>query len=332
MDDFVDEMSNWYVRRGRERFWAKGMEQDKINAYMTLYTALVTVAKCAAPMIPFMAEDIYRNLVAGIDKSAPESVHLCDFPVADEKLIDKELEENMEEVLKVVVMGRAARNAANIKNRQPIGKMYVKAEKKLSDFYVEIIADELNVKAVEFSDDVSAYTDYNFKPQLKTVGPKYGKFLKQIQTALAELDGNKAYGELKSEGVLKLPQVDASVELAEEDLLITMTQAEGYQTESDNTMTVVLDVNMTPELIDEGFVRELISKIQTMRKEAGFEVMDRIKITYTAGDKIKGIFEKYGTDISGDVLADSVSEGALTGYEKEWKINGEDVTLAVEKI
>ncbi len=332
LDDFVDELSNWYVRRGRERFWAKGMEQDKINAYMTLYTALVTVAKCAAPMIPFMAEDIYRNLVAGIDKSAPESVHLCDFPVADESLIDKELEENMEEVLKVVVMGRAARNAANIKNRQPIGKMYVKAEKKLSDFYVEIIADELNVKAVEFSDDVSAYTDYNFKPQLKTVGPKYGRFLKQIQTALAELDGNKAYASLKADGVLRLPDVDASIELAEEDLLITMTQAEGYQTEGDNTMTVVLDVNLTPELIDEGFVRELISKIQTMRKEAGFEVMDRIKVTYTAGDKLKGIFEKYGADISGDVLADSVTEGNLSGYEKEWKINGEDVTLAVEKI
>lgn len=331
LQEFVDEMSNWYVRRSRERFWAKGMEQDKINAYMTLYTALVTISKAAAPMIPFMTEDIYQNLVRSVDANAPESIHLCDFPVVDEEHIDKELEKNMDEVLKIVVMGRACRNEANIKNRQPIGKMYVKAEDELESFYKEIVEEELNVKEVEFKDDVSSYTTYIFKPQLRTVGPKYGKFLKQIQAALASLDGNKAMAELKTNGELKLSEVSDEVVLTEEDLLITMTQMEGYVTENDNNMTVVLDTNLTPELLEEGFVREIISKLQTMRKDAGFEVMDHIKVTYEANDKVTEIFDRNKEAIMGDVLAVSIEKSALSGFEKEWKINGEDVKLAVEK-
>lgn len=339
MEQFVDEMSNWYVRRSRERFWAKGMEQDKINAYMTLYTALVEICKCAAPMIPFMTEEIYRNLVCQIDADAPESIHLCDYPTVNEAYIDKELEKNMDEVLKIVVMGRACRNSANIKNRQPIGMMYVKAPSVLPEYFVEIIKDELNIKNVCFSDDVSAYTSYTFKPQLRTVGPKYGKFLGQIQKALAELDGNAAMAELKANGVLSLPSVSDEVQLSEEDLLITMTQAEGYVTEGDNTVTVVLDTNLTPELLEEGFVRELISKIQTMRKEAGFEVTDKITIYYKAGQKVTDIFEKYGSEIMGDVLGLSVvkdTEEAASAdengiYRKEWNINGETVLLGVKK-
>ena len=333
LEEFVDDMSNWYVRRSRERFWAKGMEQDKINAYMTLYTALVTICKAAAPMIPFMTEDIYRNLVCSIDPSAPESIHLCDFPTVDEKMIDKDLENAMDEVLKIVVMGRACRNSANIKNRQPIGQMYVKAPETLSDFYVDIIADELNVKKVTFTDDVSSYTDYQFKPQLRTVGPKFGKYLKQIQATLSELDGNKAMAELKANGCLKLDSISDEVVLLEEDLLITMTQAEGFVTEGDNYVTVVMDTKLTPELIEEGFVRELISKIQTMRKdkEAGFEVTDHIAVSFKADEKVTAIFEKYSEEIKSEVLADKITEGELSGYEKEWSINGEKVTLAVEK-
>ena len=338
LDDFVDDMSNWDVRRSRERFWAKGMEQDKINAYMTLYTALVTICKCAAPMIPFMTEDIYQNLVRSVDQTAPESIHLCDFPVANEAYIDAELEKNMDEVLKIVVMGRACRNSANIKNRQPIGNMFVKAPSALPEFFVEIIEDELNVKKVTFTDDVSAYTSYTFKPQLRTVGPKYGKFLGQIQKALAALDGNAAMAELKANGVLALPSVDESVKLAEEDLLITMTQMEGYVTEGDNTVTVVLDTNLTPELIEEGFVREIISKIQTMRKEAGFEVMDQITIYHKSDEKVSGIFEQYGDTIKSDVLGVNVvadAAGAFADepevYSKEWNINGEHVLLGVKK-
>ena len=338
LDDFVDDMSNWYVRRSRERFWAKGMEQDKINAYMTLYTALVTICKCAAPMIPFMTEDIYQNLVRSVDQTAPESIHLCDFPVANEVYIDAELEKNMDEVLKIVVMGRACRNSANIKNRQPIGNMFVKAPSALPEFFVEIIEDELNVKKVTFTDDVSAYTSYTFKPQLRTVGPKYGKFLGQIQKALAALDGNAAMAELKANGVLALPSVDESVKLAEEDLLITITQMEGYVTEGDNTVTVVLDTNLTPELIEEGFVREIISKIQTMRKEAGFEVMDQITIYHKSDEKVSGIFEQYGDTIKSDVLGVNVvadTAGAFADepevYSKEWNINGEHVLLGVKK-
>ena len=306
LDEFVDDMSNWYVRRSRDRFWAKGMEQDKINAYMTLYTALVEICKAAAPMIPFMTEEIYQNLVRSINTEAPESIHLCDFPAVNDAWIDKDLEKNMDEVLKIVVMGRACRNSANIKNRQPIGNMYVKAPNVLPEYFVEIIEDELNVKKVNFTEDVSAYTSYTFKPQLRTVGPKYGKFLGQIQKALAELDGNKAMAELKADGVLTLPSVSDDVKLSEEDLLITMTQMEGYVTEGDNTVTVVLDTNLTPELVEEGFVREIISKIQTMRKEAGFEVMDKISIYYHADEKVADIFHKYGNDIMGDVLGTEV--------------------------
>ena len=293
LDSFVDEMSNWYVRRSRDRFWAKGMEQDKINAYMTLYTALVTVAKTAAPMIPFMTEDIYQNLVRNLDPSAPESIHLCDFPVANEQHIDKELEDNMEAVLKIVVIGRACRNTANIKTKQPIGKMYVKADFALSEYFVEIIEDELNVKSVEFTEDVSAFTSYTFKPQLRTVGPKYGKYLKQIQQTLASLDGNQAMAKLKAEGALKLDNISDEVVLCEEDLLISMAQKEGYVSDSDGGVTVVLDTNLTPELIEEGMVREIISKLQTMRKEADFEVTDRIHVTYSGSDKVGEIFEKY---------------------------------------
>ena len=332
LEEFVDDMSNWYVRRSRERFWAKGMEQDKINAYMTLYTALVTISKAAAPMIPFMTEEIYRNLVCSIDKNAPESIHLTDYPEADLKMIDKKLEDSMDEVLKIVVMGRACRNTSNIKNRQPIGKMYVKAPTALDKYFVDIIAEELNVKEVHFTDDVSAYTSYQFKPQLRTVGPKYGKYLKQIQAALAELDGNKAMAELKETGSLKLDSVNDEVVLLEEDLLITMTQMEGYVTENDNAVTVVLDTNLTPELIEEGFEREIISKIQTMRKEAGFEVMDHIAVTFEADDKVASIFAKYSESIKSEVMADSIAAGPLAGYEKDWNINGEEVKLAVEKL
>ena len=331
LDNFVDEMSNWYVRRSRERFWAKGMEQDKINAYMTLYTALVTIAKTAAPMVPFITEDIYRNLVCSVDANAPESVHLCDFPTANEAYINRELEADMEAVLKIVVMGRACRNAANIKNRQPIGSMFVKAPSSLADYFVKIIEDELNVKKVSFTDDVSAYTDYTFKPQLRTVGPKYGKYLKQIQTELAQLDGNAAMNELRKNGVIRLDSIGENVVLSEEDLLITMTQMEGYMTEGDNTVTVVLDTNLTPELVEEGFVREIISKLQTMRKEAGFEVMDKIAVSYTADTKVADIFARYGETIRTEVLGISLTQDQLSGYSKEWNINGEKVTLSVEK-
>lgn len=331
LDSFTDEMSNWYVRRSRERFWAKGMEQDKINAYMTLYTALVTVAKTAAPLVPFITEDIYRNLVCSVDASAPESVHLCDFPAVCESYINAQLEADMEAVLKIVVMGRACRNAANIKNRQPIGNMFVKAPEKLEDYFVTIIEEELNVKKVSFTDDVSAYTDYSFKPQLRTVGPKYGKFLNQIKQALAELDGNAAMAALRETGVLRLDSIQEDIVLSEEDLLITMTQMEGYMTEGDQTVTVVLDTNLTQELLEEGFVREIISKLQTMRKEAGFEVMDKIAVSYTADTKAADIFVRNADTIQAEVLAVSLSADQPGGYSKEWNINGETVTLRVEK-
>ncbi len=332
LQEFVDDMSNWYVRRSRERFWAKGMEQDKINAYMTLYTALVNVAKAASPMIPFMTEDIYQNLVRSIDKNAPESIHLCEFPSVDEMHIDKQLEADMDEVLKVVVLGRAARNTANIKNRQPIGKMYVKADHELSDFYVEIIEDELNVKSVEFVEDVRNFTSYSFKPQLKTVGPKYGKQLGNIRKALAEIDGNAAMDTLKAEGALKFDFGAELVVLTEEDLLIDMAQTEGYVSESDNAVTVALDTRLTPELLEEGFVRELVSKIQTMRKEAGFEVMDHICVYQQNNDKIADILTRYADTIRSEVLADDIRTGEMGGYTKEWNINGETGILGVEKI
>ena len=332
LQSFVDDMSNWYVRRSRERFWAKGMEQDKINAYMTLYTALVTVAKAAAPMIPFMTEDIYQNLVKSIDASAPESIHLCDFPEVHENWINPKMEEDMADLLEIVVMGRAARNTANIKNRQPIGTMYVKSEFQLSEFYKEIIEDELNVKEVVFKDDIADFISYSFKPQMRTVGPKYGKLLNKIKTVLSELDGNKAMAELKSTGELKLDIDGQEIVLLEEDLLIDMAQMEGYVSESDHTITVVLDTNLTPELIEEGFVRELVSKIQTMRKEAGFEVMDKIRVYAKDNDKIVDIMKNHGDEIKSEVLAEDIVTGETKGYEKEWNINSEKVTMAVERI
>ena len=331
LQEFVDDMSNWYVRRSRERFWAKGMEQDKINAYMTLYTALVTIAKTAAPMIPFMTEDIYQNLVCSIDKSAPESIHLCDFPVADETLIDKELEASMEAVLDIVVMGRAARNAANIKNRQPIGTMFVKAENALGEMYQEIIADELNVKNVAFTDDVRDFTSYTFKPQLKTVGPKYGKFLGGIKQYLASVDGNEAMDTLNATGALTFEVNGESIALTKEDLLIDMAQKEGYVSQADNNLTVVLDTNLTAGLIEEGMVREVISKIQTMRKESGFEVTDKIVIYVSGNDKVSEIIKANAEEIKGDVLALDIKYGELAANSKEWNINGENVTLGVEK-
>ena len=332
LQDFVDDMSNWYVRRSRERFWAKGMEQDKINAYMTLYTALVTVAKVAAPMIPFMTEDIYQNLVRSLDKEAPESIHLCDFPVANEAHIDKDLEAKMEEVLKVVVLGRAARNTANIKNRQPIGRMFVKAETALPEFYQEIIQDELNVKKVEFTDDVRAFTSYSFKPQLRTVGRKYGKYVNEIKEILAGLDGNQAMDTLNETDLLSFETQDGTkVELAKEDLLIDMAQVPGFVSEGDNFVTVVLDTNLTPELIEEGFVREIISKIQTMRKEAGFEVMNHINVFQDGNEKLAEILKNHTEEIKKEVLADNILIGTMGGHTKEWDINGEKGMFGVEK-
>ena len=331
LDDFVDDMSNWYVRRSRERFWAKDMPQDKINAYMTLYKALVTVSKAAAPMIPFMTEDIYQNIVRSVDETAPESIHLCDFPEVNESYIDKELEENMERVLDIVVLGRACRNASAIKNRQPIGKMFVKAEFELSDFYKEIIEEELNVKEVEFTDDVRAFTSYSFKPQLRTVGPKYGKFLGKIKEALSSLDGNAAMDKINAGEPLTFDFDGNEVVLEKEDLLIDMAQVEGYVSESDNNITVVLDTKLSDELIEEGFVREIISKIQTVRKEADFQVMDKIVVNVDKNDTIKAIIENNLDEIKSEVLADNVIFGKINGYEKEWNINGEKVTFGVEK-
>ena len=331
LQSFVDDMSNWYVRRSRERFWAKGMEQDKINAYMTLYTALVEICKTAAPMIPFMTEDIYQNLVRSIDANAPESIHLCDFPKVNEAHIGKELEENMDRVLKLVVMGRACRNTANIKNRQPIGQMYVKADFELSEFFDAIVADELNVKNVTFTQEVRDFTSYSFKPQLKTVGPKYGKLLGGIKNVLSGLDGNAAMDELNANGCLRFEVNGEEVVLNREDLLIDTAQMEGYVSEDDNGITVVLDTNLSEELLEEGFVREIISKVQTMRKEADFEVMDKIVITYEGSEKAETVFAKNADEIGAETLALEVKKATPAGYVKEWKINGEAVTLGVEK-
>ncbi len=331
LEEFVDDMSNWYVRRCRDRYWAKGMEQDKINAYMTLYTALVTAAKAAAPMIPFMAESIYQNLVAGVDPTAPESVHLCDFPAVDETMIDRDLEEKMDEVLKIVVLGRAARNAANVKNRQPVSDLYVVAETELDEFYMDIIKEELNVKNVEFRDSVDEFITYTFKPQLKTVGPKYGKHLNQIREALANVDGQAAMKELNEKGALCFSFNGDDVELTREDLLIDTGKSDEYVSEGDNKVTVVLNIRLTPELIEEGFVREIISKTQTMRKDAGFEVMDHIKLYCAGNDTLAGIIGKNEEVIKTETLTDEVILGSASGFTKEWNINGEAVTLGVEK-
>ncbi len=331
LEDFVDELSNWYVRRSRERFWVKDMPTDKVNAYLTLYTSLVTIAKLSAPLIPFMTEEIYRNLVCSLDAAAPISIHLCDFPVADEALIDKALEENMDEVVKVVVLGRACRNAANIKNRQPVSKMYVKSDKTPDETFIPVIAEELNVKCVEFTDSVREFTTYSFKPQLRTVGPKYGKYLGQIRTLLTNLDGNAAMDEIESSGALKLDIPGADVSLTKEDLLIEMTKKEGFESLSDKGITVVIDKNLTPELIEEGNVREIISKIQTMRKDSGFEVMDRIRVAFSGNSAILDIANRNAAEICDETLSDDISEGTLE-FSKEWNINGEKVTLSVEKV
>ena len=332
LQDFVEELSNWYVRRCRDRYWAKGMEQDKVNAYMTLFEVLYKVSLLAAPMIPFMTEMIYQNIVRSVDPEAPESIHLCDYPAADESMIDPELEANMDHVLKLVVMGRAARNAANIKNRQPLARMFVKAPFALEGYFDEVIEDELNVKDVIFTDDVRSFTTYTFKPQLRTLGPKYGKQLNSIRTALTELDGNDAMDELRETGVLKLELPGLTAELTEEDLLIDMTQKEGYVSENNGDVTVVLDTNLTDALIEEGFVREIISKVQTMRKEADFNVTDHIRITYTASETLKKIFDAYAEDIASDTLADGIAEGSPEGYVKEWDLNGEACVLGVKQI
>ncbi len=333
LQDFAEELSNWYVRRNRERFWAKGMEQDKINAYMTLHTALVTICKAAAPMIPFITEEIYRNLVCSVDASAPESIHLCDFPAAEEAYIDKKLEADMEDVLEAVTMGRACRNTANLKNRQPLGRMYVKAENlQLGAYYTAIIEDDLNVKEVVFTDDVRDYTTYTFKPQLRTVGPKYGKLLGGIQRKLASLDGNAAMEELNTQGKIVFEVDGASVELSKDDLLIDMSQKTGYVSQENNRMTVVLDTNLTEDLVEEGFVYEMISKIQTMRKEAGFEVMDHIRVSVNGNEKLAGIAYGNREAICGKVLAEELTNGQDFAAAKEWDVNGEKAVIAIEKV
>lgn len=330
LQEFIDDLSNWYVRRSRERFWAKGMEQDKINAYMTLYTTLVEICKVCAPMIPFITDEIYQNLVREIDKNAPESIHLCDYPIANESYIDKELESNMQQVLKLVVLGRACRNNANIKNRQPIGTMFIKCETELPKYYIDIIKEELNVKEVIYKSDVREYTSYSFKPNLKTVGPKYGKLLNGIRTKLTEIDGNKAYDELQNEGKITFDIDQTKVELGNDDLLISIAQVEGYISESDYGYSVVMDTNLTEDLIDEGFFREIVSKIQTMRKDAGFEVMDKIEIYHADNKKIAEILDKYAEDVKREVLAVDIFEGT-DGFGKEWDVNKEKVFIGVKK-
>ena len=333
LEDFVDDLSNWYVRRCRDRFWAHGMEQDKINAYMTLYHALKNLCLCAAPMIPFMTEEIYQNIIRSVEKDAPESIHLCMIPDYDEALINQELESTMREALNIVVMGRAARNDANIKNRQPIGRMFVKAAKALPKYYADIVTDELNVKTIEFTDDVRAFTNYTFKPQLRTVGPKFGKLLGGIRKYLGAVDGNQAMDELNESGALRFTVGQDSVELTREDLLIDTAQTEGFVTQQNGGLTVVLDTNLSPELVEEGFVRELVSKIQTMRKEAGFEVQDHIDVYESENDRIREILEKHEDQLKKEVLADTVAytDAPDGAYVKEWTVNGERVTLAVKK-
>ncbi len=331
MSEFVDELSNWYVRRSRERFWGKDMPQDKINAYMTLYTVLTELAKLSAPYVPFMAESIYQNLVRNVSENACESVHLCDFPEYHKEFVNSELEKNMELVLSIVVAGRAARNTSGIKNRQPIGRMFVKAEKELPEMYRDIVTEELNIKTIEFKDDVSEFTSYSFKPQLRTLGKKYGKLVPKIGEYLKSSNGSELMKELKENNIIKFNVDGDEIELSEDDVLIENAQAEGFAAESDRNVTVVLDTVLSEELIEEGFVREIISKIQTMRKDSGFEVLDRIKVFCQGNEKIAGVFERNGESIKADVLADDISEG-IGKFSKEWNINGEKVTLSVEKI
>ena len=330
MQEFVEELSNWYVRRSRERFWAKGMEQDKVNAYMTLYTALVTVAKAAAPMVPFITESIYRNLVCSVDKSAPESVHLCDFPQADESYIDETLEKDMALVLEIVVLGRAARNEANIKNRQPVANLFVKAERTLSPYFVEVIESELNVKAVTFKEDMEAYLSYSFKPQFKVLGPKAGKRMAAIKNALTQVNGHEAKTELDTTGKLHLDLADGSIDLLPEDVEVTMAQTEGYLCQRYGGVTVALETTLTPELIEEGFVREIISKVQVMRRENGFEVTDHITVGVSGNDKLAEIVKKNEETLRKVTLADDVVYGTLDGFSKEWDVNGEKVTITVK--
>ena len=337
LQDFVEEMSNWYVRRSRERFWAKGMEQDKINAYMTLYTALLTICKAAAPMVPFITEEIYQSLVCSVDPAAPQSIHLCDFPQVQEAFLDKKLEEDMEEVLEAVVLGRACRNTVSIKNRQPVSRMYIKAaegkqSRTLGSYYTSIIEDELNVKEVVYTEDMRDYTSYTFKPQLRTLGPRYGKLLGGIQKKLAALDGNQAMDTLNQSGSLSFEVEGATVELGREDLLIDTAQKPGYVSQENGSMTVVLDTNLTEALIEEGYVYEIISKIQTMRKEAGFEVMDRIRVSVNGNGKLADVAFRNREAVCGKVLALELAREKKFSVSREWNINGERAVISMEKV
>ena len=330
MQDFMDDLSNWYVRRCRERYWGKDMTADKEAAYMTLYTVLKTMALISAPFTPFMSETMYQNMVRTVDKSAPESIHLCDWPKKDESFIDPDLEANMAAVLDIVVLGRSARNAANIKNRQPVASMYVQG-KALPDMYVSIIADELNVKEVKFVDDASSFISYRVKPQLKTLGPRYGKLLPKINQYLAgEGIGNAVVAAHNRGESYKFDIDGTEISLAAEDVLVSTEENAGFVTVTEHDLSVVLDTNLTPELIEEGFVREIVSKVQTMRKEAGFEVTDHIVLSHHGNSLIEGIFARHGAEIAADTLADSIKLGSA-GYVKDWEINGESVTLGVEK-
>jgi isoleucyl-tRNA synthetase len=332
IQEFVDELSNWYVRRCRERFWQKDMNQDKINAYMTLHTVLVELAKTIAPFVPFISEEIYQNLVRSVDAGAPESVHLCDYPAVPKGFIDTELERNMDKVLKYVVLGRACRNTANIKNRQPIGRMFIKDSEELPEMYADLVKDELNVKQTVFTEDASGFTTYKFKPQLRTVGPKYGKLVSRIGEYLSKADGNELMDTFNRNGKINFALDDAAIELELSDVLVETVQKEGYVSESDRDITVVLDTNLTPELLEEGFVREIISKLQTMRKEAGFEVQDHIKVFYGSNERISAIFERNKALIGKEVLADELLPASGDGYSKDWSINGENVTFSVSKV
>ncbi len=330
MQDFMDDLSNWYVRRCRERYWGKDMTADKEAAYMTLYTVLKTMALISAPFTPFMSETMYQNMVRTVDKSAPESIHLCDWPKKDESFIDPELEANMAAVLDIVVLGRSARNAANIKNRQPVASMYVQG-KALPDMYVSIIADELNVKEVRFVDDASSFISYRVKPQLKTLGPRYGRLLPKINQYLAGEGVGNAVVAAHNRGESYKFDIDGTeISLAAEDVLVSTEENAGFVTVTEHDLSVVLDTNLTPELIEEGFVREIVSKVQTMRKEAGFEVTDHIVLSHHGNSLIEGIFARHGAEIAADTLADSIKLGSA-GYVKDWEINGESVTLGVEK-